>query len=294
MSATSTSLQITAPPGKYYARVRAVNGLGVSAASSEASVTVTSSAVCVLPPPAPDDYTIRTGGLQVQLSWSASPWATGYRLEVGSAPARSDLLVTSVGPITTFAATAPPGTFFSRVRAVNACGASVPSAEVAVTLSCVPDAVVPTDLAVTVTGGVAAFSWVPALGATGYRVFVGSAPGLSNVSAGRRRPHAGMAVNLAGVPPGRYYVRVAAVVRAASASLPMRCPSMFLDQLLLPSREGGLGALPLNVARNLMLLATSLDHLQAAGCAAAWVPKEAPPPGPRPRQEGARHVQARR
>ncbi len=204
-------LETTAPPGTYYARIRAVNSLGASVPSSEASVTVSSSASCILPPPAPADYTVGTAGLQVQLSWSASPFATGYRLEVGSAPAGSDLLISSLGPVTTFAAMAPPGTFFTRVRAVNACGASAPSAEVVVNLSCSQNAVVPTALSVTKAGGTAAFSWVPSLGAIGYRMFVGSAPGLSDVSVVDVGPTPAIAVSLAGVPPGRYFVRVAAL-----------------------------------------------------------------------------------
>ena len=214
------TLQIVAPPGTYYARVRAVNALGVSAASSEATITVTSSAACVRPPPAPADYTIRTGGLQVELSWSASPWATSYRLEVGSAPAQADLLVTSVGQVTTLAAAAPAGTFFSRVRAVNACGVSAPSAEVAVTLSCAPDAVVPAGLSATVTGGTAVFSWVPALGANSYRAYVGSAPGLSDVAQFDVGPTPGVAVSLAGVPPG-------VVLRAGGGGERLRCRRRF-------------------------------------------------------------------
>ena len=111
----------------------------------------------------------------------------------------------------TFAATAPPGTFFTRLRAVNACGASAPSAEVVVNLTCAPDAVAPTALSVTTAGGTAVFSWVPALGAIGYRMLVGSAPGLSDVGVVDLGPTPALAVSLAGVPPGRYFVRVAAL-----------------------------------------------------------------------------------
>ena len=65
-------------------------------------------------------------------------------------------------------------------------------------------------MSVTTAGGTAAFSWVPALGATGYRIFVGSAPGLSNVGVVDVGPTPAIAVSLAGVPSGRYFVRVAA------------------------------------------------------------------------------------
>ena len=80
-------LQVVVPPGPYVVRVRAVNLNGASGPSAEASVTVSGSATCATPPPAPTGYTAQTGGLLVALSWAASPSATGYILEAGSGPA---------------------------------------------------------------------------------------------------------------------------------------------------------------------------------------------------------------
>jgi glucose/arabinose dehydrogenase len=204
-------LETVVPPGTYFARVRAVNPFGVSGASAQASVTVSGTAACATPPPAPANYTAQTGGLLVALSWTRSPAATGYVLEAGTAPSLANLLATPLGNVSSFTATAGAGTYYTRLRAVNACGASPPSAEVPITLGCSVHAVVPGGLTVTKAGGVALFTWQPPLGATGFRMLVGSAPGLTNLADLAVGAATAQAVNLAGVPPGTYYVRVAAM-----------------------------------------------------------------------------------
>jgi hypothetical protein len=204
-------IQTLVPPGTYFARVRAVNLNGVSGPSSQASVVVTSAAPCVTPPPAPAGFPTQTGGLLVAMAWTAATGATGYQLEAGSAPGLANLLVTGLGNVTTFAATAPPGTYYTRLRALNACGASAASVEVPVTLGCSTEAVVPGGLAVTKAGGVAAFTWLPPLGATSYRMRVGTAPGVTNLADLDVGATTSLAVNLAGIAPGTYYVRVSAV-----------------------------------------------------------------------------------
>jgi hypothetical protein len=66
----------------------------------------------------------------VVLGWSAaSGEPAGYSIEAGSAPGASDLANVDVGNQLSFAADAPPGTSFVRVRARNACGTSGPSVE---------------------------------------------------------------------------------------------------------------------------------------------------------------------
>jgi hypothetical protein len=199
------------PVGTYFARVRAVNPLGTSGASAQASVVISSASSCVTPPPAPAGYTGQTGGLLVALAWTASASATGYQLEAGSAPGLANLVVTGVGNGTTFTTTAPAGTYFTRLRAVNACGVSGASVDVPITLGCTAEAVVPGGLTVTKAGGVAAFSWLPPLGAVSYRLRLGSVPGVSNLADIDVGTVTSLGVSLAGVPPGTYYVRVAAV-----------------------------------------------------------------------------------
>jgi glucose/arabinose dehydrogenase len=221
-------IQTLVPPGTYFARVRAVNGNGVSGPSAQASVVVTNAGPCVTPPPTPAGFTAQTGGLLAALSWTASSSATGYQLEVGSAPGLANLLVTGVGSGTNFAATAPAGAYFIRLRALNACGASPATADVPITLGCSIEAVVPSGLSVTTGSGVAGFAWLPPLGATSYRLQVGTAPGLTNVADVDVGASTTLTVPLAGVESGLYYVRVAAVsacgVGAASNEVVLSVP----------------------------------------------------------------------
>ena len=199
------------PPGSYFVRVRAVNLNGTSGPSAEASLTVSGGATCATPPPPPTGYSAQTGGLLAALSWSVSPGATGYFLEAGSAPGLANLVATGVGNVTAFAATAPAGTYYTRLRALNACGASGPSVEVPITLGCSPGAVVPSGLTVAQSAAAVLFSWLPPLGAVSYQMQVGTAPGMTNVANVNVGGGTSLAVSLAGVPSGIYYVRVAAV-----------------------------------------------------------------------------------
>jgi len=203
-------IQGVVPVGTYFARVRAVHPSGISGPSNEGSAEVTTSAVCVARPPVPANYVARAGGLTAGLSWLPSASATAYVLEVGSQAGASDLLVTNLGNVTSFVGTAPAGNYFTRIRAVNTCGSSDPSAEAPVVLACAPDAVVPTGLTVSRSGDVVTFAWQAPLGATGYRLRVGSAPGVTDVLDVDIGTATTLAVPLAGAAPGTYYVRIAA------------------------------------------------------------------------------------
>jgi hypothetical protein len=120
----------SAPRGVYYWWLIASNAAGSSAPSPVAQFTV--GTPCPVPGP-PQNFTFSVTGRIVTLVWS--PPATGgapasYIAEVGSAPGLTDLLSVSTGNSTTAAATpAPPGTYFVRFRAQNACGISAPSNE---------------------------------------------------------------------------------------------------------------------------------------------------------------------
>lgn len=204
-----TSFQGIVPPGTYFVRVRGVNAAGVSAPSGQVTVDVSTTASCVTPPPVPTGFTAQTGGLLAALSWSAAPGATGYVLEVGRASGLVEGTL-GLGPVTTYQTLAPAGSYFTRLRAQNACGTSGPSVEVPLVLACSTTAVVPGTLSVTKTGGVATFSWLPPLGATGYRMRVGTVQGGSDVADIPIGAVTVLAVPLAGVPPRTYYVRVVA------------------------------------------------------------------------------------
>ncbi len=68
-------------------------------------------------------------------TWQApAGGAASYLIAVGNAPGTSNLLLSDVGPMTTVSASGPPGTYYVRILARNACGSSVGSNEVVVTI----------------------------------------------------------------------------------------------------------------------------------------------------------------
>ena len=135
-SAAGTQTAMTfanVPAGTYYVRVRAASGSALSGASNEVLVVVGLASGCT---PAPVSLTATVNGSIVTLAWSIppnSPPPAQYAIEAGDAPGRSNLALISVpGADPRFTAQAPPGTYFVRVRAVNACGTSTGSNEVVV------------------------------------------------------------------------------------------------------------------------------------------------------------------
>ena len=204
------SFEGVVPRGTYFVRVRAVNAAGVSAPSNEVSAAVVTTAACTAAPNVPAGVAGLTGGRLVSLSWLPSPAATSYVLDIGASTGATSFSA-PLGNVTQFTAVGPAGTYFARVRAVNACGSSGPSVELPLTLACSPSAVVPGTLAVAVAGGVAAFSWQAPLGATSYRLQAGTTPGSANVVDTDVGAVTSLAVSLAGVPSGTYYVRVVAI-----------------------------------------------------------------------------------
>lgn len=125
----ATSYSVDVPPGTYYLRVRAANISGVSGPSNELTVRGAGA------PARPTGLTAANTSTAVTLRWTAPAGglATGYVLEVGSAPGLANLVSVQLGNQTTYVAAAPPrGAYYVRVRAVNARGASGPSNEVVV------------------------------------------------------------------------------------------------------------------------------------------------------------------
>jgi hypothetical protein len=126
--APTTSLSAMGAAGTYYVRLFSGHACGTSAASNE--VVVTLPAPCVAAS-APQSFTHSVSANRlVSLSWAAPATGSGpfvYTVEVGSASGLSNLLVWSNGASTTLAAPAPPGTYYVRIRATNACGVPGPA-----------------------------------------------------------------------------------------------------------------------------------------------------------------------
>ncbi len=213
---TATGVQIQGVPnGVYYVRIRAANAQGVGPASNEAVVTVGPAADCVAAPTPPVGLTPTVQGSVVTLSWApgAGDAPSGYRIRVGTAPGQVDIgeiPIDSVG--TSLMASAPPGTYYLHMVAVNACGASPPSNEVSLTVNTAPAPPGP------VTGltwslgpnNTVTLQWQPAGGdVTSYLVIAGGSPGAVDLAVVPTGTTA-TSLSVSGVGPGTYYVYVRA------------------------------------------------------------------------------------
>jgi titin len=232
------------PPGLYYVRLRAVNSFGMSEPSEDALVVVGGVAQ---PPQRPTGVVAAEAGGTVTFSWNAPTQGgvpTGYVLEAGTGPGLSDITTLPIGVATTYTVGGvPPGVYFVRVRAVNALGVSGPSSEVMVTVPATDraDAGVagaargdaagfggprqggpsgPLGLQGRVAGDRVALWWFPVRRpgrVVTSRVEVLSEPDgpvVTAVDAGESHE-----VSFAGVPAGRYVVRVRACVDGADVGL---------------------------------------------------------------------------
>ncbi|MFN7978591.1 MAG: M12 family metallo-peptidase [Vicinamibacterales bacterium] len=202
------------PDGVFWIRVRGANGSGTGPASADLALVMNGGTGCVGLPFAPVFRTPVVSGSTASFSWdapTAGATPVSYVLFAGSAPGRSDLAAIDLGSAaTTFAATAPAGTYFLRVAARGACGVGPVSNDATMTIA--PGGVVPTQptgLAGTVSGGIVSLQWTaPASGAapTSYVVEVGSASGISNILVLNT---GNVATAISGpVPRGRYFIRI--------------------------------------------------------------------------------------
>lgn len=93
------------------------------------------------PPSPPTAVAAKVSGAFVVLTWRPSPGApSGYVVEAGSAPRTSNISVSEIERgATKLAATVPPGTYYVRVRARNACGLGAPSREITVVIGVYQD-----------------------------------------------------------------------------------------------------------------------------------------------------------
>jgi hypothetical protein len=176
----------------------------------------------------PINLTVSVSGSTVVLSWTQPPIqdspVSSYIVEAGSSPGVVNLANFNTGnPATSLTVPGVPnGTYYVRVRAVNATGVSAASNEVVAIVgvggcATVPDP--PSGLTAIVSGSTVTLAWSgPAGGCapTGYVLEAGSAPGFANLANG----DVGNTLNFtaSGVGVGTYYVRVRALNGAARSA----------------------------------------------------------------------------
>jgi hypothetical protein len=204
------------------------NALSVNNAALAVANFRQATATIVTPPGPPTGLTAAVNGLNATLSWNPvladltwSPSAaTGYILQVGTAPGVYNLLTLPVGNATSVSGSAPAGTYFWRVVGTNSAGVGAPSAEASFSLGCTPPGA-PQNLTHSVGAGrIVSLSWsAPATGGGpfSYTIDAGSGPGLTNILSA---PVGGTTALSVAAPPGVYYVRVRAANACAATSPP--------------------------------------------------------------------------
>ena len=128
---TRTSFSATVRSGSHFARVRARTPGDSSVVSNEVGFSVGESG-CAAVPKTPREVSGSITADVATLRWKHAAGATGYVLQVGGAPGRSELFNGNVGNTRMVKANVPARTsIYVRVIAVNACGQSAASREVA-------------------------------------------------------------------------------------------------------------------------------------------------------------------
>jgi predicted phage tail protein len=113
------------------------------------------------------------------------------------------------GSLARLTATAPPGTYYVRVRARNACGTSPASNEIVIVVAGCATPTAPVGLSAGVNGSAVTLNWqAPGGTVSGYRVEVGSTPGASNLAQLEPGNVTGLTAT---APNGTYHVRVRAL-----------------------------------------------------------------------------------
>ena len=214
------------PDGLYFLRVRAMNATGFSGPSNEIELQV--GAPPPLIPGPPSGLTAVSAGSSITLSWVA-PTSGGspssYTIEAGSTPGSKNLamLATGTAAMTYTTGGVANGSYYVRVRAVNAAGTSTPSNEALLIVGCTASPGGPANFRVTgKSGGNVSFAWDAPAGPpnnapTTYVLEAGSTPGASNLATLDLGSPA-TTFTTGGVGPGTYYVRVRATNKCGHGS----------------------------------------------------------------------------
>ena len=169
------------------------------------------------PPPGAPGAPVATGvGNRVRLDWSAPSTggvATSYTIIARSSEGGPVIATVPIGNQLGATVNAPDGSYFVTIRASNASGfgPESPGTTVQVPIVITPPGM-PTDLDVVVTGTNADLTWTPPTSGgavTGYILVAAYTPGGTPIAA---IPFAAPAssAQVMGIPPGDYYVRLAA------------------------------------------------------------------------------------
>jgi hypothetical protein len=121
----TTTISGSAPAATYYWRVFGTNSAGNGTRSAPAQFTLGG---CT-PPGAPQTFTHSLGANRiVTLNWAPASGTAplAYTVDVGSESGLTDLLSAPVGGVTGLSVQAPPGRYYVRIRAANACAATSP------------------------------------------------------------------------------------------------------------------------------------------------------------------------
>jgi hypothetical protein len=207
---------------------RCVRGDGGAACFNAGAVrTASTIGAAVVAPGGPGNLIVSASGSTVFLSWTApvsGDPVTSYIIEAGSAPGLVNLANFSTGNnLTSFSASGVgAGTYYVRIRAVNAGGTSIASNEATLVVggTAGPCAGPPRNLmSISQSAGSVAFSWSPP--STGspssYTIEAGSSPGLANL-ANFDTGNPSTSFSTGGVGAGSYYVRVRSVSSCGSSA----------------------------------------------------------------------------
>jgi hypothetical protein len=225
------SFGATVPDAIYYVRLRAVTAAGPGPVSNEVQIALGQAA----PPQPPLALLATVQGTAVALQWTENPIGPvigSYQLQAGTASGLVDIGAFPL-PATTrsLSVSAPPATYFVRLVAVNAAGASPPSNEAIITTGpgvCTIPAV-PTGLTASASAGAISVRWDPASAGAiplTYVVQAGSTSGATNI--GSFAVPATTTAIAGAVPAGPYFIRIAAAnacgASAASAEVSVVVP----------------------------------------------------------------------
>ena len=182
-AATSPYVQMGLSAGtSYYYIITAVNSVGESAASTQATATTNPAPPTV--PVAPTGVTATGGANQVSVSWSAVSNAASYNLYYSTTSGVTIATGTKItGATTPYVQTglSASTTYFYIVTAVNSTGESAASAQVSATTNA-PVIVIPAaPTGVTATGGTqqVTVAWAAVTGATTYNVYYSTTSGVT-------------------------------------------------------------------------------------------------------------------